>query len=89
MKELNLPEPIAAYFKADTQDGRAVARCFISDGVVLDEGRTHSGQAAIEAWKSDASTCYTYTTQPRKLVRDGLSGVNYSGRSTTTRMAGR
>lgn len=71
MKELNLPEPIAAYFKADTQDGRAVARCFICDGVVLDEGRAHSGQAAIEAWKSDASTRFTYTTQPRKLVRDG------------------
>jgi len=71
MKELNLPEPIAAYFQADAQDGGAVARCFTSDGVVRDEGGTHVGQAAIEAWKADASTRYTYTTQPRKLERDG------------------
>lgn len=75
MKELNLPEPIAAYFQADTQDGRAVARCFTADGVVLDEGRTHAGRAAIEAWKADASTRYTYTTQPRRLERDGRHHV--------------
>jgi protocatechuate 3,4-dioxygenase beta subunit len=71
MKDLNLPEPIAAYFQADTQDGRAVARCFTYDGVVRDEGRIHVGQAAIEAWKADASSRYTYTTRPLKLERDG------------------
>jgi hypothetical protein len=71
MRELNLPEPIAAYFQADAQHGRAVAGCFTSDGVVLDEGRTHVGHEAIQAWKADASSRYTYTTQPRKLERDG------------------
>lgn len=71
MNDLNLPEAIAAYFQADTQDGRAVARCFTPDGVVRDEGSTHVGQAAIEAWKADASTRYTYTTRPHKLEREG------------------
>ncbi|MEB1527616.1 nuclear transport factor 2 family protein [Xanthomonas sp. WHRI 7945] len=71
MNALNLPEPIAAYFQADTQDGQAVARCFTPNGSVRDESKTHQGQAAIEAWKADTSTRYTYTTEPRTLQRDG------------------
>lgn len=71
MKELDLPEPIAAYFDADRQDGQAVARCFTSNGVVLDEGRTHSGPAAIEAWKNEASAKYSYTARPHTLETQG------------------
>jgi hypothetical protein len=71
MKELNLPDPIAAYFDADGLDGEAVARCFTNDGRVLDEGKTHSGHAAIAAWKAESSTRYTYTTQPFKLEKHG------------------
>jgi hypothetical protein len=73
MKHLNLPEPIAAYFDADGQDGRAVSRCFTPDGRVLDEGQTHAGTAAIEAWKAGASSAYSYTTTPFKL--DGRDGT--------------
>ena len=58
-----LPEPIAAYFAADRTDGEAVARCFTEEAVVKDEGRTHVGRAAIAAWKKDASTKYTYTSE--------------------------
>jgi hypothetical protein len=64
MTELNLPEPIAAYFDADKRDGEAVARCFTSDAVVRDEGRTHSGLAAIKAWKNEASSKYSYVSVP-------------------------
>jgi hypothetical protein len=71
MNALNLPEPIAAYFQADTQDGRAVARCFTQNGSVRDEGNAHQGQAAIAAWKADASSRSTYTTAPRTLQQDG------------------
>jgi len=67
MKDLNLPDPIAAYFNADGQDGRAVARCFTRDGQVRDEGRTHAGTAAIEAWRADSSARYAYTTRPFRL----------------------
>lgn len=69
MKDLNLPDPIAAYFNADGQDGRAVARCFTRDGQVRDEGKTHKGTAAIEAWKAGASRQYAYTTTPFKLEK--------------------
>ncbi len=55
MSELNLPEPIAAYFQADQHGGDAVARCFTKDAVVKDERQTHSGLAAIRAWKTAAS----------------------------------
>lgn len=75
MKALDLPEPIAAYFDADSQDGQAVARCFTRDGVVLDEGHTHSGLAAIEAWKTDAASKYTYTATPQTLETQGRSYI--------------
>jgi hypothetical protein len=64
MTHLNLPEPIAAYFDADTRDAEAVARCFTKQAVVKDEGQTHTGVAAIKAWKSAASAKYTYTSEP-------------------------
>ena len=64
MSELNLPEPIAAYFQADQRDGDAVARCFTTGAVVKDERQTHSGLAAIKAWKTAASARCSYTSEP-------------------------
>lgn len=69
MTTLNLPEPIAAYFQADSQDGAAVARCFNRDARVRDEGKTHEGIAAIEAWKTETSSRFTYTATPIKLEK--------------------
>ena len=64
MTDLNLPEPIAAYFNADRRDGEAVARCFTKQAVVKDEGQTHFGPEAIKAWKDAASAKYRYTSAP-------------------------
>lgn len=75
MKDLNLPEPIAAYFEADSQDAQAVARCFTRDGLVLDEGKTHSGLAAIEAWKTDSSSKYTYAAKPHTLEKQSRTYI--------------
>lgn len=69
MKDLNLPEPIGAYFEADRRDGQAVARCFTADGTVLDEGRTHAGLAAIEAWKTAAAARFSYVAEPLALEK--------------------
>lgn len=72
MNKLNLPEPIAAYFEADKHDGDAVSRCFTAHAIVKDEGLTHSGSGAIRAWKIDASTKYSYTSEPFAVEeRDG------------------
>lgn len=71
MKNPDLPEPIAAYFDADRQDAQAVARCFTENGLVLDEGKTHTGLAAIKAWKADSTSRYSYTATPRTLEKQG------------------
>jgi hypothetical protein len=73
MHTLILPEPIAAYFEADRQNPEAVARCFTTHAAVKDEGRTHTGREAIQAWKEAASARYTYTVEPLSLVQEGAS----------------
>jgi hypothetical protein len=86
MTDLTLPEPIATYFDADQRDGEAVARCFTKEAVVEDEGQTHSGRAAIKAWKNAASAKYAYTSAPfaveqkdgRYIVTSRLTG-NFPG----------
>jgi hypothetical protein len=83
MSKLNLPEPIAAYFDADKRDGDTVARCFTKNAVVKDESQTHTGVAAIKAWKAAASAKYSYTAEPmafekmggRYLVTSRLTGT--------------
>lgn len=70
MHSLNLPEPIAAYFAAEPQTSDALARCFTPQASVKDEGQTHTGLAAIEAWKAASSTKYSHATQPLSVERD-------------------
>ena len=81
MTDLNLPEPIAAYFSADRQNPDALARCFTAQATVKDEGRTHTGLDAIHAWKSAASARFAYTTEPFALEQDSGHHI-VSGRVT-------
>lgn len=76
MSALIIPDPIAAYFAADTQGPDDVARCFTPQGIVKDEGKTHTGRDAIKAWKAASSTKYTYTMEPFSLeLIDGVHVV--------------
>lgn len=60
-----LPSPIAAYFAADASDSpEAVSLCFTDDAIVKDEGQTYAGRLAIAEWKADATTKYSYTSEP-------------------------
>jgi hypothetical protein len=70
MPDLNLPEPIAAYFAADRQNPDALARCFTAQATVKDQGRTHTGLDAIRAWKAAESARFAYTTEPYALEQD-------------------
>jgi len=73
---LNLPQPVAAYFTADKSDGNAVSQCFTENAVVIDEGRTYAGRAAIKQWKTDSSRKYQYTSEPIiSEERDGRTVV--------------
>ena len=69
---IELPKPIAAYFKADSgKDAEAVTRCFTEGAVVKDEGHTYTGIDAVRHWKAQASTQYTYTVEPFSIAADG------------------
>lgn len=71
-----LPAPIAAYFAADRQGPAAVAACFTPQGIVTDEGRSHRGRAAIQAWKQGASVQYQYEVRPLDIAdEDGAQVV--------------
>lgn len=61
---LDLPQPVADYFAADTRDGEAVSLCFTEDAVVKDEGHTYRGRSAIKQWKAVASAKYQYSSEP-------------------------
>lgn len=76
MSALTLPDPIAAYFAADTRGPDDVARCFTPQGVVKDKGQTHTGRESIKAWKAESSTLYTYTNDPFSVaLTDGVHVV--------------
>lgn len=70
MTDLNLPQPIAAYFASDRQNPDALARCFTAQATVKDESRTHTGLDAIRAWRAAASARFAYTTEPFALEQD-------------------
>lgn len=69
---IDLPAPISSYFAADERrDAEAFARCFTGDAIVKDEGRTHTGLAAILQWKAEASTKYSYAAEPFAIAEEG------------------
>ncbi|WP_257235000.1 nuclear transport factor 2 family protein [Pleomorphomonas sp. JP5] len=68
---INLPAPISDYFEADKTDGDAMAKCFTNTAVVKDEGQTHEGREAIRAWRREASTKYSYVSEPHSVAQDG------------------
>src|SRR4029077_19947303 len=72
-----LPKPIAEYFAAEQAgDAARLSRCFVSDGVVQDEGGTFTGTLAIERWNAAARAKYHHTVAPiSSAVRAGATIV--------------
>jgi hypothetical protein len=68
---ISLPEPLAAYFAADRSQRAGVADCFTETAIVKDEGKTYAGREAIRRWKMQASTQYTYVSEPFAIEQDG------------------
>jgi hypothetical protein len=71
---ITLPDPIAAYFVADTQGPDQVAQCFTPKAVVIDNDDIFTGRDAIRAWKKAADAQYSCTTEPFSL--DLIEGVH-------------
>lgn len=62
---IQLPPAVADYFAADKKgDTQALAQCFASGAIVIDEGNTYEGREAIRDWIAHASTEYSYTVEP-------------------------
>jgi hypothetical protein len=74
---ISLPEPLAAYFAADRSQRAGVADCFTETAIVKDEGKTYAGREAIRRWKMQASTKYTYVSEPFAIEQG-------EGRATVT-----
>jgi hypothetical protein len=74
---ISLSKPIAEYFAAEQAgDAAQLARCFVNDGVVHDEGGTFTGSVAIERWNAAARAKYHHTVTPiRSTVRNGATVV--------------
>ena len=69
-----LPPPIVLYFAAQT--GEALAGAFAPDAEILDEGQTHRGPAAIQAWWRAAKAKYRHSAEPLDLSEiDGKTVV--------------
>ena len=48
---LSLPDAITTYFSiSNGADATHIADCFTQDACVFDEGETHRGRPAIQAW---------------------------------------
>ncbi|WP_328685932.1 nuclear transport factor 2 family protein [Streptomyces sp. NBC_01261] len=60
----DLPEVITRYLAAHRAHDTATAvTTFTDDAVVIDDGHTYRGSAAIERWLDRAASEYTYTTE--------------------------
>jgi len=69
---IQLPSPVSAYIAAtNTQDAAGVARCFLPEGTVRDEGEVHRGTAAIAAWAHETGQRYRATMAPRHVTGSG------------------
>ena len=65
-----LPDVVLTYF--DVSNGGDVAQiagCFCSHATVFDEGKTHKGIAAIEAWQQEARRTFIYQVQPLQVAQ--------------------
>jgi len=74
---MQLPLPIQTYFEADRgSDSAALAAAFDENAVVKDEGETHSGHGAIEAWWRAAKAKYRHMAEPVELrEEEGVAKV--------------
>ncbi|MDP4530512.1 hypothetical protein Q9252_00075 [Marinobacter salarius] len=63
---IQLLESINIFFEVSNGIGLGrVKTCFTQDAVVLDEGCSHQGLAAIESWAHDTRQKYEFSVKPR------------------------
>ena len=84
-----LPTAIVTYLqRSESARPQAAALTFVDDAVVVDDGTTYSGQAAITAWLIATTAAFEYSTTQLRVERDDASITvvnriegNFPGRS--------
>ena len=67
---LQLPDPIATFFRASNDgDASLLEPCFTDEAVVRDEGNTYRGLAEITNWLREAKRKSTFSSEPLDIVR--------------------
>ena len=73
---MSLPTAIAGYFAADRdRDTVGIAQHFTATASVKDEGKIHTGRAAIQSWMSHSWETYNATAKPIAIADDGVAQV--------------
>jgi|SRR5688572_31617106 ketosteroid isomerase-like protein len=62
---MNLPKVLADLVAAQNNaDSSAYANCFSDTALVFDEGKKHTGKAAIKSWIANANQAYKTKMKP-------------------------
>jgi len=73
---MNLPKVIADVVTAQNQfDSLAYANCFSETAIVFDEGKTHTGRKAIQAWIDESNKKYKSVMKPLSITDEGKTSV--------------
>ncbi|TFD64367.1 nuclear transport factor 2 family protein [Cryobacterium ruanii] len=84
-----LPMAITTYLERSVSAKPASARAtFAENAVVVDDGKTYTGEAAIAAWLAETVTEFEYTTTQLRIEKDETATTvvnriagNFPGRS--------
>lgn len=69
---LSLPDAITTYFNiSNGADDAHLGDCFPPDACVFDEGETHRGRPAIQAWMHAARSKFAYRVEPVSVSQQG------------------
>jgi uncharacterized protein (TIGR02246 family) len=70
MTDGGTPDVITRYFEAQaSRDFDTLVGLFADDAVLVDEGHSRRGTAAIRDWRSNVATVYEYTTELLEVQR--------------------
>ena len=73
---LSLPDAITTYFSiSNGADASHIADCFTQDACVFDEGETHRGHTAIQAWMRATREKIEYSVEPVSVSQQGNTMV--------------
>lgn len=73
---MNYPTAIAGLIQAQNDlDSNAYAQSFSENAIVHDEGRTHTGRAAIERWIAEANEKYRTKMKALSYTENGKSAI--------------